>query len=68
MRDCRSLRGLRLGLDIAKVVLPTRRTFHSFAGGGVVTVSINPPQSPHGLLGREELYRKLGPRAFPGHT
>ena len=38
-------------MEIANVVLPTRRTFHSFTGGGVASFPIRPPQSVliHGI-------------------
>ncbi len=47
-RIWRSLRGLRFGLEIAKVVLPTRRTFQASAGGALGSVAINPPRNLSG--------------------
>ena len=41
--DCLNLRGFRLGLDIANVELPTRRTDHSLVGWVVSSVPISPP-------------------------
>lgn len=44
-RICRSFRRLRLGLEMANVVVPTLRTFHSLEGGTVFSVDMKPPRS-----------------------
>jgi hypothetical protein len=48
-RDCRIFRAFRLGLEIAKVTLPTLRTFQPFTSGSLLLVSIFEitPRSAH---------------------
>ena len=65
-RVCRSLCFLRLGLVIAKVVLPTRRTFHSPLGGVLLPGSIMPPWNFPCLVCQEDYSssaRALSPSA-----
>jgi hypothetical protein len=61
-RDWRSLRGLRLGLVMANVALPTRRTFHSFslgwAGAPLWFGSMISPPDARSLVRRLDYTRK----------